>query len=342
MAEPNPSLERHTGGHPGDVFFRRPRLHHRGLHHVLGVSALFSSAYGNVGSSIYYALGVTALYALGLTPAVFIFSGLIFACTALTYAEGATAIPEAGGSSTFARRAFNDLAGFLAGWSLMLGYIVTIGISAFAVPNYLSFFLPVLKVWPLNSIVGIGVVAALAAVNVAGVKESAWLNITLALLDLLTQTLLVIVGFFTLFNVHTLISNVHWGVAPTWGNLLLGISVSMIAYTGIETVSNLAEETRSPGRNIPRSIILVVITVLGMFGLISTLALSAMPVYQDPSGVWTTELAEKWIDDPVLGLVSKMPEGVRAISGTWVALLAATILIIATNAGILGLSRLSY
>src|ERR671936_717422 len=79
------------------------------LERVLGAPALFATVYGNVGSSIYYALGVTAVFALGLTPLVFLIAGLFFAATTLTYAEGTVRYPEAGGSSSFARHAFNEL-----------------------------------------------------------------------------------------------------------------------------------------------------------------------------------------------------------------------------------------
>ncbi len=116
------------------------RLSERGLRRSVGVPGLFATAYGNVGSSIYYALGLVAAHALGLTPLVFIFAGGLFALTAKTYAEGAAMFPEAGGSSSFARHAFNDVVSFFAGWALSLDYILTIAISAFFVPHYLSAF----------------------------------------------------------------------------------------------------------------------------------------------------------------------------------------------------------
>ena len=109
-----------------------------GLERVLGVNALFSTAYGNVGSSIYYALGLVASYALGLTPLVFIITGFFFLCTAATYAEATTMYPEAGGSSSFARRAFNEFWSFFAAWAQMLTYVATIATSAFFVPHYLG------------------------------------------------------------------------------------------------------------------------------------------------------------------------------------------------------------
>src|SRR5213596_1582665 len=169
-------------------------LKRRGLRRSVGVPALFATAYGNVGSSIYYALGLVAAHALGLTPLVFMLAGGLFALTARTYAEGASMFPEAGGSSSFARHAFNEVASFFAGWALSLDYIITIAISAFFVPHYLGAFFPALNHNPGDIIGGAVVIAGLAAVNVRGIGESARLNILLAAADVITQVLLVIFG----------------------------------------------------------------------------------------------------------------------------------------------------
>ncbi|HWX98053.1 MAG TPA: APC family permease, partial [Solirubrobacteraceae bacterium] len=219
------------------------RLSEHGLRRVLGTSALFSTAYGNVGSSIYYALGLVASYALGLTPIVFVITGVIFYLTAATYAEATAMFPEAGGSSSFARHAFNELWSFFAAWAQMLNYTITIAISAFFVPHYLGgLFWPALQHGPGDVLFGIGVVATLSLINVVGVKEAAGLNIVLAITDLATQLLLVIVGVLLVFSPHVLVHNIHLGVAPTWKNFLVAIPIGMIAYTGIETISNMAEE----------------------------------------------------------------------------------------------------
>src|SRR6266699_2101484 len=186
------------------------------LERVLGTPALFSTAYGNVGSSIYYALGVTAVFALGLTPVVFVIAGIIFAATAATYAEGTVRFPEAGGSSSFARHAFNDLVSFGAAWAHMLNYIITIAISAFFVPHYLSIFWEPLRQNPWDIIGGAVVIVLLVLLNIVGIREAARLNIFLAVLDFGTQLLLVVVGFALVFSPHQLHANVHFGVAPTW------------------------------------------------------------------------------------------------------------------------------
>src|SRR5687768_8023228 len=150
---------------------RRPKG--QGLERVLGTGALFSTAYGNVGSSIYYALGLVAVFALGMTPVVFLIAGVIFMCTAASYTEATTMFPEAGGSSSFARRAFNEFWSFFAAWGQMLNYVITVAISAFFVPHYLGVFWEPLKSSPADIFVGIGVVALLVLVNIFGVREAA-------------------------------------------------------------------------------------------------------------------------------------------------------------------------
>jgi len=318
------------------------------LERALGAPALFATVYGNVGSSIYYALGVTAVFALGLTPLVFVIAGLIFACTTMTYAEGTVRYPEAGGSSSFARHAFNETASFGAAWAQMLNYIITISISAFFVPHYLSIFWEPLNTNPWDIVVGAAVIAVLVALNVLGIREAATLNVTLAVVDFATQLLLVLLGFFLVFSPEILVENVHWGTAPTWGDLALAIPVAMIAYTGIETVSNLAEEARDPARNVPRAYLLTAIAVFAIFFTLPAIALSALPV-REIDGELTTLLALTpeeggFQNDPVLGVVENMGlEGVLLDAiRIYVGILAATILFIATNAGVIGASRITY
>jgi basic amino acid/polyamine antiporter, APA family len=325
----------------------RRRRQRQGLERVLGAPALFATAYGNVGSSIYYALGLTAGIALGLTPLVFIISGLIFAATAATYAEGTVRYPEAGGSASFARHAFNELVSFIAAWAQMLNYVITVAISVIFVPHYLSIFWEPLRTNPWDIVIGIGLTWLLVGINIVGIQEAARLNIALAVIDFATQLLLVALGFFLIFHPHVLWSNVHFGVAPTWSAFLLAIPVAMIAYTGIETVSNLAEEARDPVRSIPRAISWVAIAVFAIYFTLPWIALSAMPVTKE-GGKYVTPLGQPpphgFKNDPVLGLVENL--GLHgswlSISKIYVGVLAATILFIATNAGVIGASRITY
>jgi basic amino acid/polyamine antiporter, APA family len=319
------------------------RLTEHGLRRSVGVPGLFATAYGNVGSSIYYALGLVAFHALGLTPLVFMFAGGLFVLTAKTYAEGASMFPEAGGSSSFARHAFNDVVSFFAGWALTLDYIITIAISAFFVPHYLGAFFPALTHNPGDIIGGLITIALLAALNIRGLGESAKLNLFLAVADLCTQVLLVGLGVVLVLDPKLLVEQVHLGVAPTWTQLIFALSVAMVAYTGIETISNMAEEAKDPGHDVPKAVNLVLLAVLGVYAGISVVALSALPVVHH-AGHYTTELGTTYENDPVLGIVSRLGlhEPVLAFARDYVGVLAATILFIATNAGLIGISRLSW
>jgi len=321
------------------------------LPRTLGASALFAACYGNVGSSIYYALGVTAAFALGLTPLALILAGFIFVTTALNYAEGTAALPHAGGSSSFARRAFNEPIGFLVGWVQLLNYTATVSISAYFAISYLGVFgryLPLFSLlkdsapWHVGATVIL--IGALVLVNIIGIQESSALNLVLALADLVTQFVLVILGVMFLLNIRHVLDSIHFGVAPTWGNFLASVSIAMVTYTGIETISNMSEEAKNPGRSVPRATFAVIVAVLFVSAFLPTIGISVFPVHLD-HGSYTTALATTYKDDPVAGIVTgfaRVSDVLAFWAGIWVGILAFTILVIATNAGLIGISRLSY
>jgi APA family basic amino acid/polyamine antiporter len=252
--------------------------------------------------------------------------------------------PEAGGSSSFARHAFDELVSFVAAWAQMLNYIITISISAFFVPHYLSIFWEPLRTNPWDILGGALVIVLLVGLNIIGIREAASLNIVLAVIDFATQLLLVLLGFFLVFSPSILVENVDFGTTPTWSNFLLAIPVGMIAYTGIETVSNLAEEARDPARNVPRAYLLTAVAVFAIFFTLPAIALSALPVVNGETLLGLPPEDGGYANDPVLGVVDNL-----GVSGTlldalriYVGVLAATILFIATNAGVIGASRITY
>ena len=319
---------------PGDRFFRPRRIKQFRLRRVLGIPAVFSAGYGNVGSSIYYALGIVALVAMGATPVALGIAGILFIFTALTYAEGTAALPEAGGSASFARHGFNDLAGFIAGWALMLSYIVTIAISAYTIPPYLGYFWePFKDSAVIGTVASMGIVVFLMTLNVVGIKETSFINISAAVLDIATQVSLVVIGFILLFNPTVIISRIvnNW---PAPENLIIGIALAAIAYTGIETMSQMAEETKRPEQNVPRALVMMIVAVLVIFAGISLVSLSAMT---------PQELATDWSRDPVAGIAANLPLAIlQDVLKPLIAILAGTILLIATNAGLIGISRLAF
>ena len=318
----------------GNRIHRPRRIRQYRLRRVLGVAALFSAGYGNVGSSIYYALGIVALVAMGATPVVLGIAGILFIFTALTYAEGTAMIPEAGGSASFARHGFNDIGGFIAGWALMLSYIVTISISAFTIPPYLGFFWEPFKISPvIGTTASIGIITALMTLNIIGIKETSLLNLGAAIIDILTQISLVVIGFILLFDPGLVWDRIT-GNWPSTSNLILGIALASIAYTGIETMSQMAEETRQPEKKVPQALLMMIATVLVMFAGISLVSLSAMT---------PGELASEWARDPVAGIAANLPIAlIRDVLRPLIGILAGTILLIATNAGLIGISRLAF
>jgi basic amino acid/polyamine antiporter, APA family len=342
----------------GDKVVRSPRVKIHPLRRVLGIPGLFSTAYGDVGSSIYYALGLVALIALGATPIALGIAGILFVFTALTYAEGTAMYPEAGGSASFARHGLSDLMGFFAGWSLMFGYIVTISISAYTIPSYLGYFWEPLKMSPVyHTTAAMGIVVILMIINVFGVRESSRLNLSLAVLDIGTQVVIILLALFILFNPVVFWQRIT-GYWPSTSNLIFGVAIAAIAFTGLETVSQMAEETKRPQIKAPRALILMTVVVLIIFAGISVSAFSAMT---------PAELGSQWATDPVAGIAHKLAAAivpgemvkgfseaayqivaayildiVRNVLPILVALLAGTILFIATNAGLLGISRLAF
>jgi basic amino acid/polyamine antiporter, APA family len=314
-----------------------------GLQRVLDAPALFSVAYGEIASSIYVALGIIALHALGLTPEVLALVGALFLLVSLSYAEGTTAIPETGGAATFVRRAFNDLAGFLTGWALFLDYLIVIALSALFMPHYLgaAFQWGSLEHNPWDVVVGVGVVFAIAAVRL--VRRSAFYRygIFVAVLDLLTQLLLVVLGFAFLFSGDALTRGVSIGTHPSWHQIVFALPLAMLAYTGLETVANLAEETREPGRDLPRSLFSGIGLVVLIYVAIALVALSAFPATGG-----TTALGTEWLRAPLMGIVDALgdplPGALATALRVYVGLTGAVILLVAVTTSISGFTRLAY
>ncbi|MEJ7824479.1 MAG: universal stress protein [Solirubrobacteraceae bacterium] len=320
-----------------------------GLQRVLGVNALSSTAYGNVGSSIYYALGLVAALAAGLTPLVFVITGALFYCTATTYAEATAMYPEAGGSSLFARRAFNETWSFFTAWAQMLNYIITIAISAFFAAHYAGrISWEGFKGAPWDIVFAAGVIALLALVNVRGVKDAVTVNLVLAIVDFMSQLGIVALGVFLVLSPDVLLDNLSFfGETPTLAEFLLAIPIGTVAYTGIETISNMAGEARDYETTIPAAIKRVMIAVFAIYFTLPLVALSALPV-ECVGGSCQTLLGVApedggFANDPIIGVVSGMDLGfLQGPVEAYVAVLAVTILVAATNAGVLGVSRLTY
>jgi APA family basic amino acid/polyamine antiporter len=314
------------------------------LQRVLDAQALASVAYGEVASSLYFALGIVALHALGLTPAVLGIVGLLFLVVTLSYAEGTTTIGETGGAATFVRVAFNDLAGFVTGWALFLDYLIVIALSALFFPHYLGLAIGVHAIarHPGDVIVGCVLIGVIAAVRMLRRTSSLYsFSVVVPLLDLVTQLLLVVLGFAFLFSPSALGRGLSFGTQPSWHELAFALPLALLAYTGLETVANFAEETRQPGRDLPRSLfagmgLVVLVTVL--------IALVALSAYPAPHG--TTLLGTEWQRAPLMGVVYALgPHVAWWVERTlrvYVGITGALILLVAAATSNSGFGRLAY
>jgi basic amino acid/polyamine antiporter, APA family len=312
-----------------------------GFRRELDARALYSVAYGEIASSIYFALGVLAAHALGFTPVVLLAVGLLFLIVALSYAEGTAAIPETGGAATFVRRAYNDLAGFLTGWALGLDYLIVIALSALFIPHYLAgaFQVPALDQNPWDVVFGVGVIAVIAGVRLVRRPSLYGLGIVVPALDVITQLLLVVLGFVFVFSGKALTHGMSLGHQPTWHALAFSLPLAMLAFTGLETVANLAEEARRPGVDLPKSVFGGIATVISVYVLIALVAVSAFP---GPN----TELGTRWIRSPLLGIAARigleLPFPLGDALRTYVGVTGALILAAAVTTSISGFSRLAY
>ncbi len=304
---------------------------------VLGVFDLFAIGYGDLGSSIFYALGVTALFALGATPIAMGLAGVVFICTALTYAEMTSAFHESGGSASFARHAFNDLISFIAGWGLLLDYIVTIAISAFAVGPYLAYFFGDLHKTPVQLVFTVALIGILFTMNVIGVRQSTRISLVLTIFTVLVQAVIIAIGASTILDLGTIVDHVRINVphvdwSPTWAEFFKGTAMAMVAYTGIESIAQLAAETQKPAKTVPRAVVLTMIVLLVSYLGISVVALSA---------VTPTQLGTTYLLNPIAAIVDGLPFG-KLLLAPLVAAIAAIVLGVAANAGLIGASRLSF
>jgi APA family basic amino acid/polyamine antiporter len=311
------------------------------LQRELGGRSLFSVAYGEIASSIYFALGVVALHAVGFTPLVLVITGGLFLLVTLSYAEATSALPETGGAATFVRHATNDLAGFMTGWALFLDYLIVIALSAIFLPHYLGSALGVaaLNRSPGDTIVAVGAIVLVGAVRLVRRPSFYAFGIIIPLLDIVTQLVLVGFGFALLFSSHALMRGTSLGHSPTLHSLAFALPLGMLAYTGLETVANLSQEARRPGLDVPRSLILAVGTVVTMYAAIALVALSAFP---GPH----TALGTQWLHAPLVGVADQIKAKVASPLGAlirfFVSASGALILLASIITSISGFSRLAY
>jgi APA family basic amino acid/polyamine antiporter len=311
-----------------------------GLQRVLDVPSLAAVAYGEIVSSLFFALGVVALHALGFTPWVLLSVGVLFLLVAVSYAEGTAAIPETGGAATFVRRAFNDPLGFLTGWVLFLDYLIVIALAGLFVPHYVGHAIgwEGLTDSPADVLVGGGVIAALGGIRLLRRPALYRLAIVVAAASLGALLVLIVLGFPLLFSLDSLGEGLDLGTAPSWSEIAFALPLAMLAFTGLETVANLAAETREPGRTLPRSLFTGIGAAVVVSVLVGIVALSAYPGARG--------LGTDWLEAPLVGLAAafegELPAAVVDLLRIAVGLTGGVILLATIATSFSGAGRLAY
>ena len=312
---------------------------------LLGIPLLFAVASSAVGFSLYFSIGVVASRGLGLTPLIFLAAGLLFAVTAMSYVEGGAMFRERGGSSTFARHAFNELISFVAGWAILIDYVIVIAAAAISVAHYLT---PISDVfgggWQELAVAGgvIVLAAGLNAIAVTGGSRQALL-VVLAGADLLLQAAVIVVGALVVFEPDLLTAQLDLFTSPSLEDIIYAAVVATIAYAGIEAASDLAPDLDFEPADLKRVLSVGAVLVPLMYAGVAAVALMAVPVEQTPLGPRTALSQPINEEAPVLAVVQRFdPELLGDVMQWAVVLVAVPVLTWAANTSMLGLSRHTY
>jgi basic amino acid/polyamine antiporter, APA family len=301
--------------------------------------ALFAIIYTSVASAIYFSLGVVAQRALGLTPIVYLLAGVFFVLACMTYVEGASLHQDRAGATVFARFAFNELVSFVAGWMILLDYIILIAVTSFSATNYLAAFYGPLGRGTSELLLCFGIVLYVAIRNIRGFSKTRVNRIAaLVIADIGLQVLVIVLGLFAFFHLDAITDTIHLGSTPTWGDTVFALGVATVVFTGLESASGLSGEVAVGQRGLKRLVGAAAITVLVVYTGIGVVAVSALPVVGN-----ATSLGRNYLDAPMLGIAESFSANWLADTLKYtIAAVAAVTLIAAANSAMMGLARLAY
>jgi APA family basic amino acid/polyamine antiporter len=305
----------------------------------LGQPALFAIIYTSVASAIYFSLGVVAARALGLTPVVYVLAGIFFALACTTYVEGASLHQDRGGATVFARYAFNELVSFVAGWMILLDYIILIAVTSFSATNYLAAFYAPLGSGTDELLLCFAIILYVAIRNIRGFSKTRVNRIAaLVVADLGIQALIIVLGLFAFFHLDTITDTIHFGDTPTWGDTVFALGVATVSFTGLESASGLSGEVAVGRRGLKRLVGAAAIIVMVVYTGIGIVAVTALPVVGN-----ATSLGRNYLDAPMIGIAESFHADWLASTLKYTIAAAATAtLIAAANSAMMGLSRLAY
>jgi APA family basic amino acid/polyamine antiporter len=307
--------------------------------HTLGEPALFAVTLSTVVSAIFVALGVVAGRALGMTPLVFLLAGVFFAVTMATYVEGSSLHIERGGASTFARYAFDEFWSFIAGWAILLDYLIVMAIGAVVISEYLTVFWSELDEGALPEAIAGGALLFVAISNIRGLSAGRIGSVLrLSVLSIVVLVVVSLIGFSQYWDPGSISSSIDLGVAPTWEDLIFATGVATVTAIGVEAASGLAGEIRVGRRGLRRVLLASMAAAVVLCVLVSVAGLMATPVVGT-----RTALGDGYLEAPVLAIVSSYEPGVLLDASRYlVGATAAALLLVAMNGQMLGLARLAY
>ena len=307
---------------------------------AVGSPALFAIVWTSLASAIYFSLGIVAENALGLTPVVFLGAGVFFVLTAMTYVEGASLHPDRAGATVFARYAFNELWSFIAGWAILLDFLILIAVTAFVATNYMAAFWAPLGDGAPELAVAVAIIGYVAARNILG-ASSTWRRervAALAVADIALQLVIIAVGAVLVVDVDALTATIDLGTAPTWQNFIFALTVSTIAFTCLESAAGLAGEVRVGRRGLRRLVASAAASVIVIYVGIALVAVAALPITPGAS-----PLTGDALEAPVLAIAERFdPPWLADVFRYAIGALATVTLVVACHAAMLGLSRLAY
>ena len=310
------------------------------LRRSLGSPALFAIVWSSLAAAVYFSLGIVAENALGLTPVVFLGAGIFFVLAAMTYVEGASLHQERAGSTVFARYAFNELWSFIAGWAVLLDFLILIAVTAFVATHYIAAFWAPLGSGAPELAMAFAIIAYVAVRNIRGSTANRGIEHVSALIvaDIVLQLLVIVLGAFLVVDVDALAKTIELGSVPRWEDVLFALTVSAVAFTSLESASGLAGEVQVSRAGLKRLIVSATVSVLVIYVGISFVAVASLPITPGAS-----PLTGDALNAPVLALVSTFdPPWLADTLRYVVAALATVTLVVAAHGAMLGLSRLSY
>jgi len=318
---------------------RRSEVASAGVVRGLGEPAIFAITLSAVVAGLYITIGVVAEDALGLTPVVFLVGALFLVATLLTYIEGSSLHPERGGASSIARYALNEFWSFVAGWAILLDYMIVMAIASLAITKYLSGLWGGADEAPAEPVVVALCFAFVIAQNIRGLSaDRLGAVLRLSLINIVVLAALTMLVLSQSFDAGALVDSVELGSVPEWSDAFFAVGVATIGAVGIEAASGLAGEVRVGRRGLRRVAIAVASATFLLMVAVSAAALMALPATGGE-----TQLAGPYIEAPVLGMATTLdPEWLQEVAKYTIAVLACALLLVAMNGQMLGIARLSY